>query len=259
MDLRPARRKTFLWLALAINLGLLGFFKYFNFFADQCGGGPGDGRLADAEAGARRRAARGDFVLHVPGARLCDRRVLAARAGARSLLDVGAFNRLLPEPARRAHHARHDSASAGRGRPAVLGGRRAPMPTLLLAWGFFKKLVIADNVRRHRQQVFALQSPEFFVLWAGVFAFGIQIYADFSPTRTSPAAWRSGSASISSRTSITPTSRRVRPSSGAAGTFLSRHGSRDYVFLPVAYRLSDRMTSDRRLLFDAATWLMWAG
>jgi hypothetical protein len=28
--------------------------------------------------------------------------------------------------------------------------------------------------------VFALESPDFFVLWAGVFAFAIQIYADFS-------------------------------------------------------------------------------
>ncbi|MCK7478762.1 MAG: hypothetical protein M0C28_16320 [Candidatus Moduliflexus flocculans] len=34
MDRRPARRKACLWLALAANLGLLGFFRYFNFFAD---------------------------------------------------------------------------------------------------------------------------------------------------------------------------------------------------------------------------------
>src|SRR5579863_4041679 len=30
----PWRRKALLWLSLAANLGLLGFFKYFNFFAD---------------------------------------------------------------------------------------------------------------------------------------------------------------------------------------------------------------------------------
>ncbi len=47
-------------------------------------------------------------------------------------------------------------------------------------WGLFKKLVIADNVGVIANKVFALQQPDFFVLWAGVFAFAIQIYADFS-------------------------------------------------------------------------------
>jgi D-alanyl-lipoteichoic acid acyltransferase DltB (MBOAT superfamily) len=52
--------------------------------------------------------------------------------------------------------------------------------TVLIVWGFFKKLVIADNVGLIANKVFALESPDFFVLWAGVFAFAIQIYADFS-------------------------------------------------------------------------------
>ena len=51
---------------------------------------------------------------------------------------------------------------------------------MLIVWGLFKKLVIADNVGVIANKVFALQDPEFFVLWAGVFAFAIQIYADFS-------------------------------------------------------------------------------
>ena len=52
--------------------------------------------------------------------------------------------------------------------------------TVLIVWGFFKKLVIADTVGVIANKVFALQAPEFPVLWAGVFAFAIQIYADFS-------------------------------------------------------------------------------
>ena len=52
--------------------------------------------------------------------------------------------------------------------------------TVLIVWGLFKKLVIADNVGVIANKVFALQHPEFHVLWAGVFAFAIQIYADFS-------------------------------------------------------------------------------
>jgi hypothetical protein len=52
--------------------------------------------------------------------------------------------------------------------------------TVLIVWGLFKKLVIADNTGVIANKVFALQHPDFFVLWAGVFAFAIQIYADFS-------------------------------------------------------------------------------
>ena len=50
----------------------------------------------------------------------------------------------------------------------------------LVVWGFFKKLVIADNVGVIANKVFALNDPAFEILWAGVFAFAIQIYADFS-------------------------------------------------------------------------------
>ena len=51
---------------------------------------------------------------------------------------------------------------------------------VLLIWGFFKKLVIADNVAITANKVFALSNPSFPILWAGVLAFCIQIYADFS-------------------------------------------------------------------------------
>ena len=50
----------------------------------------------------------------------------------------------------------------------------------LLLWGFFKKLVIADNTALVVNKVFALAQPSFPVIWAGVFAFAVQIYADFS-------------------------------------------------------------------------------
>ncbi|MBF0428134.1 MAG: MBOAT family protein [Magnetococcales bacterium] len=50
----------------------------------------------------------------------------------------------------------------------------------LMVWGFFKKLVIADNVALIANNVFLLEHPPFWVLWAGVFAFSIQILADFS-------------------------------------------------------------------------------
>jgi D-alanyl-lipoteichoic acid acyltransferase DltB (MBOAT superfamily) len=50
----------------------------------------------------------------------------------------------------------------------------------LMLWGFFKKVVVADNAAFLANKVFALNHPSFPVLWAGVLAFAVQIYADFS-------------------------------------------------------------------------------
>ena len=50
----------------------------------------------------------------------------------------------------------------------------------LVMWGFFKKLVIADNVAPYVNQIFLLQDPSLFILGVGAFAFSVQILADFS-------------------------------------------------------------------------------
>ena len=258
MDLRPARRKTFLWLALAINLGLLGFFKYFNFFADNVA-------AALAMAGWQMPKPALDVALPV-GISFYTFQALGyvidvywQRVPARrSLLDVGAFIAFFPNllagPIMRATTLL----------PQVEGDRRfsaaaARDATLLLAWGFFKKLVIADNVGVIANKVFALQSPEFFVLWAGVFAFGIQIYADFS-------AYADIARGVAKWLGIDLIKNFDHPYFAKGPTEFWRRWNislstwfRDYVFLPVAYRLSDRMTSDRRLLFDAATWAYVGG
>ena len=51
-------------------------------------------------------------------------------------------------------------------------------------------MVIADNVAVIANKVFAMQAPDFPILWTGVLAFCVQIYADFSAYTTSPAAAR---------------------------------------------------------------------
>ncbi len=60
---------------------------------------------------------------------------------------------------------------------SVDAARRGAM---LIAWGFFKKLVVADNVAPIAGRIFGHQDPSFELIWVGVFAFGVQIYADFS-------------------------------------------------------------------------------
>jgi len=64
--------------------------------------------------------------------------------------------------------------------------RRKADPTAMLAgvqlvvWGFFKKLVIADNVAIIVNKIFLLQEPSVPLLAVGVLAFAVQILADFS-------------------------------------------------------------------------------
>jgi D-alanyl-lipoteichoic acid acyltransferase DltB (MBOAT superfamily) len=258
MDLRPSRRKALLWLAIVANLGLLGFFKYFNFFADNVAA-----VLAIAGWPVRRPAL--DVALPV-GISFYTFQALSYVIDAywrrtpvrKSLLDVSAFIAFFPNmlagPIMRAttllpqiERERRFSASAARD------------ATLLLAWGFFKKLVIADNVGVIANKVFALQSPEFFVLWAGVFAFCIQIYADFS-------AYADIARGVAKWLGIDLVRNFEHPYLAKGPTEFWRRWNislstwfRDYVFLPVAYRLSDRMPSDRRVLFDAATWAYAGG
>ena len=62
----------------------------------------------------------------------------------------------------------------------VFDPERVQSGLLLLLWGFFQKLVIADNVAVIANKVFAMQAPDFPILWTGVLAFCVQIYADFS-------------------------------------------------------------------------------
>jgi len=258
IDRRPARRRAFMWLALVVNLGLLGFFKYFNFFADS---------VAAILATAGWQVSKPALNVALPvGISFYTFQALGyvidvywrRTPARRNLLDVGAFIAFFPNmlagPIMRASTLL----------PQIEGGRRfsaasARDATLLLAWGFFKKLVIADNVGVIANKVFALQSPEFFVLWAGVFAFCIQIYADFS-------AYADIARGLAAWLGIHLIKNFEHPYLAKGPTEFWRRWNislstwfRDYVFLPVAYRISDRMTSERRILFDAATWAYVGG
>jgi D-alanyl-lipoteichoic acid acyltransferase DltB (MBOAT superfamily) len=97
----------------------------------------------------------------------------------RSFLDVALFVAFFPQlvagPIERATTLLPQVESERR-----FSAQLAREATLLMVWGFFKKLVIADNVGVVANKVFGLEDPGFYVLWAGVFAFGMQIYADFS-------------------------------------------------------------------------------
>jgi len=175
----PSSRKKWLWLSIAANLGLLGVYKYFDFFV---------GNVAAAVAAlgwnippiALRLALPAGISFYTFQSMSYTIDVYRGHAPARrSFIDVAAFVSFFPHlvagPIMRAtnllpqiEQKRTFSAAAARD------------ATVVIVWGFFKKLVIADNTGVIANKVFALQHPDFFVLWAGVFAFAIQIYADFS-------------------------------------------------------------------------------
>ncbi|MCK7478763.1 MAG: hypothetical protein M0C28_16325 [Candidatus Moduliflexus flocculans] len=75
----------------------------------------------------------------------------AAHAGPDEPARRRRVHRVLPQPARRAHHARHDAAAADRARAAVLGvgrARRHPAPRL----GLLQEARHRRQRRRHREQ-----------------------------------------------------------------------------------------------------------
>ncbi len=179
MEAWPRHRRRFLWLSVISNFGMLGFFKYFNFFVENVAGVLATFGLTVHEPTLRILLPVGiSFYTFQAMSYTIDvyRGELHAR---RSLLDLAVFVSFFPHlvagPIQRAsfllpqvESTRHFSAE------------KARSGFVLICWGFFKKLVIADNVGVVANKVFALSDPTFYILWAGVFAFAIQIYADFS-------------------------------------------------------------------------------
>jgi len=176
---RPRQRQAWLWFSIVSNLGLLGFYKYFGFFVDNVAAAGAALGWHVPEIALRVLLPAGiSFYTFQSMSYTID--VYRGHAPARrNFIDVAAFVSFFPHlvagPIMRAtnllpqfEERRHFSPAAARD------------ATVLIVWGFFKKLVIADNVGLIANKVFALESPDFFVLWAGVFAFAIQIYADFS-------------------------------------------------------------------------------
>jgi alginate O-acetyltransferase complex protein AlgI len=179
MERWPARKRTFMAVSIISNFGMLGFFKYFNFFVTNLHAVLAAAGVAVSLPVLRVLLPVGiSFYTFQAMSYTIDvfRGELRAR---RSLLDVAVFISFFPHlvagPIQRASYLL----------PQVEERRRFSMPKAasgfyLMVWGFFKKLVIADNVGVIANKVFALSDPSFEVLWAGVFAFAIQIYADFS-------------------------------------------------------------------------------
>jgi D-alanyl-lipoteichoic acid acyltransferase DltB (MBOAT superfamily) len=179
MEDDPARRKRYLLASLSVNLGMLGFFKYFNFFIDN---------VRVALAGLGIAAAPPTLEILLPaGISFYTFQALsytidiyrgemhARRNPVDFALFVAFFPHLVAGPIMRAQNL---LVQVERARTFSVDAARSG--AVLIAWGFFKKLVVADNVAPIAGRIFSHQDPSFELVWVGVVAFGVQIYADFS-------------------------------------------------------------------------------
>jgi len=174
------QRKAILLVSVGVNLGILGFFKYYDFFAVSC-----------AELLNRIGLGMEPMVLNVilpVGISFYTFQTLSytidiyrgqIRAH-KSLLDFAVFVAFFPQlvagPIVRARDFLPQVARARR-----LDLQQIYAGVYLIFWGLFKKMVIADNLAKIVYWAFRPNPPENgATLLIAVYAFAFQIYCDFS-------------------------------------------------------------------------------
>jgi len=174
-----ARRKYWLLLSLIINLGILAFFKYCNFFL-------GSAVSLLTSLGFDAQAPHFSIILPV-GLSFYTFQALSRTIDSYqrrydpqySIINYAAFHAFFPQlvagPIERAAHLMPQFETV---RP--LDGRMFVSGALLFAWGLYQKIVIADNVAPIADAVFGAPVGQTgAATLAGVLAFTLQIYCDF--------------------------------------------------------------------------------
>ncbi len=178
---RPRRaRRLILAGALVFNLALLGFFKYWNFFADNLRAlFELAGWHADPFTVAVLLPIGISFYTFMTMSYVIDvyRNEIAPT---RDLLDFGVFVAYFPHlvagPILRASLLLPQIA-----RPRTITPEQSAEGLWLLLWGYFKKIFVADNLARVTAVVFdPAATPAGLEVLLGTVAFAFQIYGDFS-------------------------------------------------------------------------------
>ena len=173
-------RRKWLYASVIINLGFLGTFKYYNFFASSMGellahmGLPCEPSLLEVAlpVGISFYTFHGlSYVFDIYRGRSEPRTNFVNYA-----LFVSFFPLLVAGPIERATHLLPQLE-----RPRRFDAQMAVDGLRQILWGLFKKIVIADNCAVHANAIFD-QHDKFsgVTLLLGAFFFAIQIYGDFS-------------------------------------------------------------------------------
>jgi len=173
-------RKRLLWLSLGLNLGLLGFFKYFNFFIDS---------FADTFSflGVTFDETRLNILLPVGISfytfqtlsytiDIYRRKINACNDPVAFFAYVSFFPQLVAGPIERAKNLLPQFVDQ-----RVFNYSKAADGVRQIIWGLFKKVVIADNCSLIVNSIFLnYQYEDSLTLCLGAFLFLFQVYCDFS-------------------------------------------------------------------------------
>ncbi|MDP5170171.1 MAG: MBOAT family protein [Bacteroidia bacterium] len=177
---KPATRKLFLWISLGVNLGLLGFFKYYNFFADSLR----EGLLG---LGIEMNTWTLEIILPVGisfytfqtlsySIDIYYRKLTPTNDFVSFATFVAFFPQLVAGPIERASNLLPQFFSR-----RDFSFKNAIQGTNLIVYGFFKKVVIADRLAIYVNSVFSNPADQNSITIAlGVIFFSFQIYCDFS-------------------------------------------------------------------------------
>ncbi|MGE5198958.1 MAG: MBOAT family O-acyltransferase [Rhodospirillaceae bacterium] len=174
------RRRLALIAGLGALLALLAFFKYFNFFAEnlQALAGLAGWRL-DAVTLKVLLPVGISFYTFIAMGYVIDvyrRQAEPCRDLVEVAAFIGFFPTLLAGPIVRASSLLRQIRS-----PRRPSAAQAAEATWLLLWGYFKKMVVADNLAHVVNQVYgAGAAPGGLAITLGTVAFAFQIYGDFS-------------------------------------------------------------------------------
>lgn len=174
------KRKFWFWLSVGVNLGFLGFFKYYNFFAES---------FADALAqiGMKTNPWVLNIILPVGISfytfhglsyviDIYKKRIPAEKNWIDYALFVSFFPLLVAGPIERATHLLPQIK-----KERIFNYQNSVDGLRQILWGLFKKMVIADNCAYYANTIFDdYHQYGGFTLVFGAVLFAFQIYGDFS-------------------------------------------------------------------------------
>jgi D-alanyl-lipoteichoic acid acyltransferase DltB (MBOAT superfamily) len=176
----PARRRSFLVASLVFNLGVLGTFKYFNFFRESFL------LLLETSGLGVLGSPAWDVVLPVGisfytfqsisyTVDVYRRHVPATRDFVQYVAYVAFFPQLVAGPIERGAHLLPQFV-----RTLRISLADVESAIWLITWGMFKKVVLSNNLAGLVALVYDGPVEPGPIVWLGTIAFGLQIYCDFS-------------------------------------------------------------------------------
>ena len=177
---KPTKRKLYLWISILVNLGLLGFFKYYNFFLENF-------ITAFSFFGYKINAQGLNVVLPVGISfytfqtlsytiDVYKRKLKPTQDFIAFSAFVSFFPQLVAGPIERATHLLPQFyIKRNFDYDKAVDGLRQ------MLWGFFKKIVVADNAAKVVNEIFLNYHEQSGInLLIGIIFFAFQIYGDFS-------------------------------------------------------------------------------